>query len=63
MVSLYYRDAHAALICYDVTNEYSIDSVTYWIEQMRNSTNKDFVFALVGNKVDVTPWMVNYAAI
>ena len=34
MVSLYYRDAQAAIIFYDVTNESSLESVNYWIEQM-----------------------------
>ncbi len=34
MVSLYYRDAQAAIVFYDVTNESSLDSVNYWIDQM-----------------------------
>ena len=34
MVSLYYRDAQAAIIFYDVTNESSLESVNYWIDQM-----------------------------
>ncbi len=38
MVSLYYRDAQAAIIFYDVTNESSIDSVNYWIDQMQRNT-------------------------
>lgn len=53
MVSLYYRDAQAALICYDVTNGDSMDSVHYWIDQMKKNTNQDtFTMALVGNKID-----------
>ena len=53
MVSLYYRDAQAALICYDLTNQDSMDSVRYWIDQMERNTNQEeFVIALVGNKVD-----------
>ena len=31
MVSLYYRDAAAAIICYDVTDDISFESVSYWI--------------------------------
>ena len=53
MVSLYYRDAQAAIIFYDVTNESSLESVNYWIDQMQRNTQSDrFVSALAGNKID-----------
>jgi len=34
MVSLYYRDAAAAIICYDVKDEKSFESVHYWVNEM-----------------------------
>ena len=34
LVSMYYRDAVAALICYDVTNERSFESVGFWTNEM-----------------------------
>ena len=53
MVSLYYRDAAAAIICYDVTDENSFDSVSYWIKEMQKNSNKDkFVIVLAANKID-----------
>ena len=53
MVSLYYRDAAAAIICYDVTDESSFESVNYWIGEMNKNINSDsFVLALAGNKID-----------
>jgi len=56
MVSLYYKDAAAAIICYDISDEKSFNSVFYWINEMLNNNNADsdsFVLALCGNKSDI----------
>ena len=56
MLSLYYRDADAALICFDLSNPKSLQSVFYWVEEMNNNCNNDrsnFVLALAGNKCDL----------
>ena len=54
MVSLYYRDAAAAIICYDLTDEKSFNSVHFWINEMLNNNDKeDFVMVLAGNKCDI----------
>ena len=54
MVSLYYRDAAAAIICYDVTDERSFASVQYWVDEMENNCGKgEVVLALCGNKCDI----------
>jgi GTPase SAR1 family protein len=54
MVSLYYRDAAAAIICYDIADEKSFTSVHFWINEMLNNNDKeDFTMALAGNKCDV----------
>lgn len=58
MVSLYYKDAAAAIICYDMSDEKSFNAVYYWINEMLNNNNTDsdsFVLALCGNKSDVDP--------
>jgi GTPase SAR1 family protein len=58
MVSLYYKDAAAAIICYDVGEEKSFGSVHYWINEMlnnNNNENENFVMALAGNKSDLDP--------
>ena len=58
MVSLYYKDAAAAIICYDVSEEKSFNSVFYWINEMVNNNNNDsetFVMSLCGNKADLDP--------
>ncbi|TNV75848.1 hypothetical protein FGO68_gene6676 [Halteria grandinella] len=54
MVSLYYRDAAAAIICYDITDEKSFQSVHFWVNEMINNNDKDdFVMVLAGNKCDI----------
>ena len=58
MISLYYKDAAAAIICYDVSDEKSFNSVHYWINEMLNkstSESENFVMALAGNKCDLDP--------
>jgi small GTP-binding protein len=61
MIKLYYKDAAAAIICYDVSEEKTFSSVYYWINQMiENSSNEggNFVMALAGNKCDLDPSLV-----
>jgi small GTP-binding protein len=54
MVSLYYKDASAAIICFDLTDEDSFTGVDYWIDEMNEKNNsEEFVMALAGNKCDV----------
>ena len=54
MVSLYYREASAAIICYDISDDKSFTSVHFWINEMINNNDKEeFVLALAGNKCDI----------
>ena len=58
MINLYYRDAVGAIICYDLTDERSFESVQYWINEMVKNTSFNeggFVMALAGNKCDMPP--------
>ena len=55
MIKLYYKDAAAAIICYDVGDEKTFQSVYYWINQMNENSETTgqggFVMALAGNKI------------
>jgi len=54
MGNLYYKDASAAILTYDITNEKSLESLNYWIDELKNKCNLDkMVICLVGNKSDV----------
>jgi small GTP-binding protein len=55
MTPLYYRDAAAAIITYDVTQEKSFKGVKYWVEELSNKGTQGIVLALAANKSDVYP--------
>eukprot|EP00742_Colponemidia_sp_Colp-10_P004335 GILJ01004625.1.p1 GENE.GILJ01004625.1~~GILJ01004625.1.p1 ORF type:complete len:216 (-),score=34.33 GILJ01004625.1:143-790(-) len=52
MAPLYYRDASAAIVAYDITNPQSFKSVQYWVRELRNKGKENVVIAIAGNKAD-----------
>ncbi|XP_006893941.1 PREDICTED: ras-related protein Rab-26 [Elephantulus edwardii] len=50
----YYRDAHALLLLYDVTNKASFDNIQDWLSEIQEHAQHDVVLMLLGNKVDST---------
>ncbi|XP_008182396.1 ras-related protein Rab-37 isoform X4 [Acyrthosiphon pisum] len=48
----YYRDAHALLLLYDVTNKVSFDNIRAWLSEIRDYANDQVVIMLIGNKAD-----------
>jgi len=52
LLQLYYRDADAALITYDVTNSRSLENCEYWVNELRR-TEENCILCLVANKIDV----------
>lgn len=63
MISHYYRNVHAVLFVYDVTNPTSFENLSFWIEEYnRNCTVSDprtIPRILVGNKCDLNESLVN----
>ena len=54
MLPLYYRDAAAAIITVDVSQEKSFKAVKYWVEELNSKSEMDnIVVALAANKVDL----------
>ena len=54
MTNIYYRDAQVAILTYDVTNEQSLDSLTYWLKELNDKVDQDnMLLCLAGNKNDV----------
>ncbi|XP_060140002.1 ras-related protein Rab-26 isoform X8 [Globicephala melas] len=47
----YYRDAHALLLLYDVTNKASFNSIQAWLTEIQEYAQHDVVLMLLGNKV------------
>ena len=55
MASLYYKDAVAAILVYDVSNKESLDSLDYWVKELKdNVDNTNFIISLAGNKCDLS---------
>jgi len=54
LVSLYYRDSHAAVLVFDYTNPESLKNLKYWLKELddRVSTH-DIVIKIAGNKHDL----------
>ncbi|XP_034361241.1 ras-related protein Rab-26 isoform X1 [Arvicanthis niloticus] len=50
----YYRDAHALLLFYDITNKDSFDNIQAWLTEIQEYAQQDVVLMLLGNKVDST---------
>ena len=54
MKNLYYRDAQVAILTYDVTNEQSLESLNYWLNELNDKVEIDnMLLCLAGNKNDV----------
>ena len=54
MTNLYYRDAQVAILTYDVTNESSLESLNYWLNELNDKVEIDnMLLCLAGNKTDV----------
>jgi len=54
MAPLYYRDANAAVLVYDVSNKQTFDSIKYWLNELDSKVKQDgLVLALAGNKCDL----------
>lgn len=50
---LYYRDADAAMLVYDITDEASFKRVQDWVKELRKMLGDDISIALCGNKCDM----------
>ncbi|KAH7949930.1 hypothetical protein HPB49_017139 [Dermacentor silvarum] len=49
----YYRDAHALLLLYDVSNKTSFDNTRAWLGEINEYAQDDVVIMLIGNKADI----------
>ncbi|KAK4886968.1 hypothetical protein RN001_003239 [Aquatica leii] len=54
MVQHYYRNVHAIIIVYDVTNKASFDSLRYWLDECDRHCFINIPRIMVGNKCDGT---------
>ncbi|KAF8475439.1 GTP-binding protein ypt5 [Gautieria morchelliformis] len=53
LAPMYYRNAQAAVVVYDVTKAASLDKAKSWVKELQRQANPNIVIALAGNKVDL----------
>ena len=51
---LFYKGASIGILVYDITSQKSFDSIkNYWYKELKENTDENIIFAVVGNKVDL----------
>jgi len=53
LAKVYYRDANAAMIVYDVTSAESFKDIEYWISELDSSDSIGYSITIVANKIDM----------
>jgi len=53
LIPSYIKDSAVAIVCFDVTNRESFNSVGKWIEDARALRDDDVMLILAGNKADL----------
>ncbi|KAL0079808.1 ras family-domain-containing protein [Phycomyces blakesleeanus] len=53
LAPMYYRNAQAAIVVYDVTKAASLEKAKSWVKELQRQAHSQIVIALVGNKVDL----------
>lgn len=50
---IYYRDADAALLVFDITDTDSFKRIQAWVRELRKMVGKDIQLSIAGNKLDL----------
>lgn len=54
LAPMYYRNANAAIVVYDITQSDSLDKAKLWVDELKNKVGDDqLVIYMVGNKLDL----------
>ncbi|TFK76955.1 GTP-binding protein ypt5 [Pluteus cervinus] len=53
LAPMYYRNAQAAVVVYDVTKASSLEKAKSWVKELQRQANPNIVIALAGNKIDL----------
>lgn len=55
LAPMYYRNANAALVVYDITEPDSLPKAKLWVDELKEKlTDKNLIICLVGNKLDLS---------
>ncbi|KAI9349201.1 ras family-domain-containing protein [Obelidium mucronatum] len=53
LAPMYYRNAQAAVVAYDITKQASLEKAKSWVKELQRQANPNIIIALVGNKLDL----------
>ncbi|KAF2841127.1 vacuolar protein sorting-associated protein 21 [Patellaria atrata CBS 101060] len=53
LAPMYYRNAQAALVVYDITKPSSFTKAQHWVSELQRQASPNIVIAVVGNKADL----------
>ncbi|KAG6896889.1 hypothetical protein C0992_005453 [Termitomyces sp. T32_za158] len=53
LAPMYYRNAQAAVVVYDITKSSSLEKAKSWVKELQRQANPNIVIALAGNKLDL----------
>ncbi|KAF8531457.1 GTP-binding protein RAB5 [Gautieria morchelliformis] len=53
LAPMYYRNAHCAVVVYDITQTASLDKARTWIRELQRQADPSIVILLCGNKTDL----------
>lgn len=50
---MFYRNANAALLVFDITSWASFESMQGWVQELKKNVEEPMVLVVVGNKTDL----------
>ncbi|KAI9229625.1 MAG: GTP-binding protein ypt5 [Piptocephalis tieghemiana] len=53
LAPMYYRNAQAAVVVYDITRASSLEKAKSWVKELQRQANPNIIIALAGNKLDL----------
>lgn len=53
MAPMFYRNANAALLVFDITLRASFESMQGWVQELKRNVEEAMVLVVVGNKTDL----------
>lgn len=53
MAPMFYRNANAALLIFDITQPKTFESIKLWVYELKRNVEEAMVLSVVGNKSDL----------
>ncbi|XP_050504799.1 ras-related protein Rab-4B-like [Diabrotica virgifera virgifera] len=54
MAPMFYRNANAALLVFDISSRDSFESIKMWVQELKGNVYEPMVLCVIGNKIDLS---------